>query len=143
MVGLAAQHGAAGRAGAVEECNVEHHQYHEVSLRLQRAGLYARGADQAIPLVAPGSRFLDRVVQLDLGMRRVFRIRERMSLSAQLDVFNVNNSHAVLIETQNLGTSGANTFTGLVSTFRDGGPGGTPTTLLTPRILRLAVQFKF
>jgi hypothetical protein len=48
-----------------------------------------------------------------------------------------------LIETQSLGTSGANTFTGLVSTFRDGGPGGTPQTLLTPRLLRLSVQIKF
>jgi hypothetical protein len=36
-----------------------------------------------------------------------------------------------------------NTFTGLVGTFKDGGPGGTPQTLLTPRILRASVQFKF
>ncbi len=107
------------------------------------SGVKLTNASEPIPLVAPGSRFQDRLVQLDLGLRRLFRIRERMTLSAQIDVFNVNNSHAVLIETQNLGTSGANTFTGLVSTFRDGGPGGTPTTLLTPRILRLAVQFKF
>jgi hypothetical protein len=60
-----------------------------------------------------------------------------------MDVFNVNNSHAVLTETQALGTSGTNTFTSLFSTFKDGGPGGTPQTLLTPRLLRLSAQFRF
>ncbi|HEV3198570.1 MAG TPA: TonB-dependent receptor [Bryobacteraceae bacterium] len=107
------------------------------------AGVTLRNASEAIPLVAPGTRFQDRVAQLDLGLRRVFRIRERIRVSPQIDVFNVNNSHAVLTETQALGTSGTNTFTGLVNTFRDGGPGGTPQTLLTPRILRLSVQLQF
>jgi hypothetical protein len=82
-------------------------------------------------------------VQLDLGLRKQIHIRERVTVSPQIDAFNVFNSHAVLTETQALGTSGTNTFTGLVSTFRDGGPGGTPQTLLTARILRLAVQLKF
>ena len=107
------------------------------------AGIKLTNPSETIPLVAPGSRFLDRLQQLDLGVRRVFHIRERMVVSPQLDVFNVNNSHAVLSETQALGTSGTNTFTGLVSTFRNGGPGGTPQTLLAPRLLRLSVQFKF
>lgn len=106
-------------------------------------GIKLTNPSETIPLVAPGSRFLDRLQQLDLGVRRVFHIRERMVVSPQLDVFNVTNSHSVLTETQALGTSGANTFTGLVSTFRDGGPGGTPQTLLAPRLLRLSVQFKF
>jgi hypothetical protein len=82
-------------------------------------------------------------VQLDLGLRKVIRIRERASISPQLDVFNVTNSNTVLTETTALGTSGTNTFTGLVSTFKDGGPGGVPQTLLSPRLLRLSVQLKF
>jgi hypothetical protein len=49
----------------------------------------------------------------------------------------------VLTETQTLGTSGTNTFTSLFSTFKDGGPGGTPQTLLPPRLLRLSAQFRF
>jgi hypothetical protein len=73
----------------------------------------------------------------------VFRVGERFNVSPQIDVFNVNNSHAVLTETQALGTSGTNTFTGLVSTFQNGGPGGTPQTLVTPRLLRVSVQVKF
>jgi hypothetical protein len=100
-------------------------------------------ASETIPLVAPGSRFLDRLVQVDLGLRKVVRIRERLSLEPQLDVFNVLNSSQVLSETTALGTSGTNTFTGLVNTFQNGGPGGVPQTLVSPRLLRLAVQFKF
>jgi len=100
-------------------------------------------ASETVPLVAPGSRFLDGLVQLDLGLRKVIRIKERLTLSPQLDVFNVTNANAVLSETTALGTSGTNTFTGLASTFRDGGPGGVPQTLLSPRLLRLSVQFKF
>ncbi len=107
------------------------------------AGVTLTNSSESIPLVAPGTRYRDRLVQLDLGLRRVFKVGERWSFSPQLDVFNVNNSSAVLLESQNLGTSGANTFTGLVSTFKDGGPGGSPTTLLTPRILRLSLQIRF
>jgi hypothetical protein len=107
------------------------------------AGVKLTNASETIPLVAPGSRFYDRLAQLDLGLRKVIRIRERMNVSPQLDVFNVFNSSQVLSETTALGTSGANTFTGLVSTFKDGGPGGVPQTMLSPRLLRLSVQFKF
>jgi hypothetical protein len=107
------------------------------------AGVTIRNASETIPLVSPGTRYLDRVVQLDLGVRKIFRIGERISVAPQIDIFNVNNSSAVLTEAQALGTSGTNTFSGLVSTFKDGGPGGTPQTLLAPRLLRLSVQMKF
>jgi len=107
------------------------------------AGVKLTNPSETIPLVAPGSRYLDRLLQVDLGVRKVVRVGERLAVSPQIDVFNVNNSHAVLTETQALGTSGSNTFTGLVSTFRNGGPGGTPQTLVTPRLLRVSVQVKF
>jgi len=72
---------------------------------------------------------------LDVGLRRTFVIRERMRLQFQADVFNVNNSHAVLAETQTLGTT--------IKPLVDGGPGGTPQSLLQPRLMRLALQFHF
>jgi hypothetical protein len=84
-----------------------------------------------------------RLTQIDLGLRKVIRIKERVTVPPQLDVFNVLNSSQVLSETTALGTSDTNTFTSQVSTFRDGGPGGVPQTLLSPRPLRLSVQFKF
>jgi Carboxypeptidase regulatory-like domain len=107
------------------------------------AGVTLRNASETIPLVAPGTRYLDRLVQVDLGVRRLFHVGEHVTISPQVDIFNVGNSSAVLTESQALGTSGTNTFTGLVSTFKDGGPGGTPQTLLAPRLLRLSVQMKF
>ncbi len=88
-----------------------------------------------IPLVAPGTRFMDRLNQFDIGLRRTFVFREKFRIQAQADMFNVNNSHAVLLETQALGTS--------VKPFVSGGLGGTPQSLLQPRLLRLALQFHF
>jgi hypothetical protein len=106
-------------------------------------GVTLTNASETIPLRPPGSRFYDRLVQVDLGLRRVFKINERWTISPQVDAFNVNNSSAVLTETTALGTNGANSFLSLASTFKDGGPGGTPQTLLSPRLLRLSVQVKF
>src|SRR5205814_6401161 len=70
----------------------------------------------SIPLVAPGSRYLDRLTQLDLGLRRNFKLGERHVLQAQMDIFNLTNSNAVLSETQTLGAT--------IKPFVDGGPGG-------------------
>jgi Carboxypeptidase regulatory-like domain/TonB-dependent Receptor Plug Domain len=89
----------------------------------------------SVPLVAPGTRFMDRLHQVDLGIRRTFVIRERFRVQAQADMFNVNNSNAVLLETQTLGNS--------VAPFVPGGLGGTPQSLLQPRLLRLALQVHF
>jgi len=92
-----------------------------------------------IPVVAPGTRFYDRLNQLDLGIKRTFKFREKFRAQAQLDVFNVTNSHTVLVENQTLGTT-ANTS---IKAFKGGGPGGQPTQILQARLLRLAVQFHF
>jgi len=97
-----------------------------------------------IPLVAPGTRFRDRLNQFDVGLRRTFVIRESMRLQFQADVFNVNNSHAVLSETTTL--NAAPTAASPYSTLnflRDGGLGGQPQTILQPRLMRLALQFHF
>jgi hypothetical protein len=78
---------------------------------------------------------MDRLNQFDIGLRRTFAIKEKFRIQAQAEMFNVNNSHAVLLETQALGTS--------VKPFVEGGIGGTPQSLLQPRLLRLALQFHF
>ncbi len=89
----------------------------------------------SIPLVAPGSRYLDRLNQVDLGVRRNFKFGEHKTVQAQIDVFNLTNSSTVLSETQTLGST--------VKPFVDGGPGGTPQSLIQPRLLRLALQYRF
>ena len=89
----------------------------------------------SIPLVAPGSRYLDRLTQVDFGLRRNFKLGEHNVLQAQMDIFNLTNSNTVLTETQTLGAT--------IKPFVDGGPGGTPQSLMQPRLLRLAIQYKF
>ena len=78
-----------------------------------------------VPLIAPGSKLYPRHNQLDLGIRKLFRIRN-MQWSAQADIFNLNNSSRVSAETQAFGPSL-----------------GRPTAILQPRLLRLAAQLRF
>jgi hypothetical protein len=72
---------------------------------------------------------------VDVGIKRNFTIREKVRLQAQLDVFNVNNAHTVLLEAENLGST--------IKPFVLGGPGGRPTQILQARLLRLALQIHF
>ena len=94
----------------------------------------AQGSE-TIMLVAPGSRLTPQLNQLDLGLRRSFVIQDRWTIKAEGQIFNVLNANTVYSEAQTLGTS--------VTPFVKGGLGGTPTAILNPRMLRLAVQLKF
>jgi len=94
----------------------------------------AQGSE-TIQLVAPGSRLSPQLNQFDIGARKVFRIRERYTIMAEAQIFNVINSSTVLNESQTLGAT--------VKPFVAGGPGGTPSVILNPRMLRLNLQFKF
>jgi hypothetical protein len=78
-----------------------------------------------VQLTAPGTRFYPRHTQLDLGVRKLFRVKN-MQWSAQADIFNINNSSRVSDETQLLGPSL-----------------GRPLAILQPRLLRLAAQLRF
>jgi hypothetical protein len=78
-----------------------------------------------VPLVPPGSEYLDRWTQLDLSFRKVFRIRG-YRLDGALDMFNALNSNVVLAQNQNYG-----------STL------GQPQAVLQGRLLRLSTQLKF
>jgi hypothetical protein len=90
---------------------------------------------ETIQLIAPGSRLTPQLTQVDIGARRVFRIHEKYTIIPEMQVFNVINASTVLNETQTLG--------GTVKPFVAGGPGGTPSVILNPRMLRLNLQFKF
>jgi hypothetical protein len=120
-----------------------------VVANLTAIGQTLTNASERIALSAPGSRYADRLNQWDLGLKKTFRFKEKYRLQAQMDVFNVANSHTVLVETQNLGVS---KFTGAatqatsaysIAPFVLGGPGGRPTAVLQARLLRLAMQFHF
>ena len=62
-------------------------------------------------------------------------IHDRYNVEAEAQIFNVLNSNVVTAEAQTLGSS--------VTPFVKGGIGGVPTAILNPRMLRLAVQFRF
>ncbi len=88
-----------------------------------------------IPLLVPGSRFQDRLNQLDLGLKRNFKFGENIKMQLQADLFNVLNASTVLVQNQTLSATAA--------PFGPSGPGGAPTQILQARLLRLALQFRF
>ena len=78
-----------------------------------------------LDLAPPGSAFYGRQNQLDVGVRKIFRI-QKYQFSAQADVFNVLNVSYVKSQNVTLGSS-----------F------GQPLDVLQPRLLRLAMQMRF
>jgi hypothetical protein len=90
---------------------------------------------ETIMLVAPGSRLTPQLTQLDIGIRREFIIHDRYRIKPEAQIFNLFNSNVVTTEAQTLGSN--------ITPFVKGGIGGVPTAILNPRMLRLAVQFKF
>jgi hypothetical protein len=78
-----------------------------------------------INLTPPGQDYYDRLNQLDLGIRKIFRIN-RYQFSGQVDIFNATNNDYVKAETRTVGASL-----------------GRPTSNLQPRTIRLAMQMRF
>jgi hypothetical protein len=83
-------------------------------------------AQYVVDLVAPGQNYYPRQSQLDMGVRKLFRIG-RYQVSGQFDLFNITNSS--FIKSQNI-TFGTAAY-------------GTPLDILNPRTLRLAAQLRF
>ena len=91
------------------------------------AGIFPGGRTQSVtvPLIAPGTEYLDRLNQLDVSFRKIFTIRG-MQVNGALDVFNIFNSNVVLNQNQAYGSSL-----------------GMPTEILQPRLLRVSAQLRF
>ena len=53
-----------------------------------------------IPLMAPGSAFLDRLNQVDISIRKVFEMGNGMRFDVQADIYNIINGGPI-IEGQN------------------------------------------
>jgi hypothetical protein len=90
-----------------------------------------------VQLASPGTRYQPRWNQLDFGVRRAFRLSRGVVVQGQIDLFNALNSNAVLSE----GTA----LTTLAAPYLSSDPsaGGTPITILQPRIVRIGAQFRF
>ena len=68
------------------------------------AALFPGGRTEVVtvPLIPPGTQFLDRWNQLDLSFRRTFRAG-RYQMQPALEIYNVFNSSVVLNQNQNFG----------------------------------------
>ena len=82
-------------------------------------------ATYVLDLVPPGKDYYKRQNQLDVGLRKIFKVRT-YQFSGQADIFNVLNTSYVKNQNITLGSS-----------F------GQPLDVLQPRMLRLAMQMKF
>jgi hypothetical protein len=82
-------------------------------------------ASVTVPLIKPGSSYLDRINQVDLRLARKFIIRG-IQAQGQFDVFNILNSNTVLGEVETFGSS----------LHR-------PTTILQGRLFAAGVQMSF
>ena len=82
-------------------------------------------ASLVLDLVAPGQAYYGRQTQLDVGLRKLFKI-QKYQFSGQLDVFNALNTSYVKDQNITFGTSL-----------------GQPLAILNPRLLRLAMQMRF
>ena len=61
-------------------------------------------ASVTVPLIAPGSSYLDRLNQVDVRLARKFTVR-RVQAQGQFDIFNVLNANTILGEVETFGTS--------------------------------------
>ena len=102
---------------------------------------------ETLQLVAPGQVLTPRLNQLDIGFKKVVRIKERFVLEPEVQIFNMLNSNAAVTQATSVSTtiapflpkSACSGTTGLVNC----GVGGPVTTLTNPRIMRLALLFRF
>ena len=58
-----------------------------------------------IPLMAPGSAFLDRLNQIDVSIRKVFEMANGMRVDVQADVYNIINGDPIIEGTNFFGSS--------------------------------------
>jgi hypothetical protein len=91
------------------------------------ANLFPGGRTEAVtvPLIQPGTKFLDRWNQLDANVKKILRIGNK-EYTGQVAVFNMLNSSVVLAENQNFGNQL-----------------GQPQRFLQGRIMRLSMQVKW
>ena len=101
------------------------------------------GQSLTVQLVAPGQVFTDRLNQLDIGIKRVFKFKERFKLEPEIQFFNLLNSNSVISQGTAVPTSTSATAPYTITNFLPGGVGGAVNNNTPPRIMRVALQFHF
>ena len=115
-----------------------------------RAGV-AGDPSIVLQLVPPARRYMPRWNQVDLALRRTFTFGN-LHMQAQLEVFNAFNANTVLTEGTALstrlnpfvpGTQPAVTAPNYTFSSDDATSGGTPNSILSPRLVRIGAQIRF
>ncbi|MBI3490314.1 MAG: hypothetical protein HY047_00700, partial [Acidobacteria bacterium] len=78
-----------------------------------------------VPLLKPGTKYLDRWNQVDVRLAKKFKVRQ-VNLQGQLDIFNVLNSSSILTSNETFGSSLDR-----------------PATILQGRLLAVGMQLSF
>ena len=97
---------------------------------LRLTGATLTQSSVTVPLLPPGTKFLDRQNQLDIRLKRAFKVG-KVSLEAQGDAYNALNTGVILTRVQ--------TYTpppGVNALDR-------PASILQGRLFRLGLQAKF
>ncbi|HEY6345161.1 MAG TPA: carboxypeptidase regulatory-like domain-containing protein [Bryobacteraceae bacterium] len=114
--------------------------------RVFPAGFVLGQGSETINLVAPGQVLAPRLNQLDLSLKRTFRFRDRYVAEPEIQVFNLTNTNAAILES---GALGADAAPFLPKSSCGGNPnpacglGGTVNVIENPRLLRLALLVRF
>jgi hypothetical protein len=122
--------------------------------RVFPTGFVLGQASETVNLAAPGQVRTPRLSQLDIGLKKTFKIRERFVFEPEAQVFNLLNSNAAVTESVSIPSSTSPTAPGNVSAFlpksacssssaANCGLGGAVTTITNPRLLRLALLVRF
>lgn len=114
--------------------------------RIFPTGFALNQGSETINLVAPGQVLTPRLNQLDVSFKKTVKIHEKYVFEPEAQIFNILNSSAAVVESTSLGSDTApflaKSACGNV-TSANCGLGGTVTTITNPRILRLALLFRF
>lgn len=103
-------------------------------------------SSETIQLVPPGQVLTPRLNQLDVSLKKTFHFRDKYVLEPEMQVFNILNNNAAVGESTSLTADAApllpkSACSGVTSP--NCGLGGNVTTLTNPRLLRLALLFRF
>jgi hypothetical protein len=114
--------------------------------RVFPAGTALGQASETINLAAPGQVLTPRLNQLDIGMKKTFTLRERYVFEPEVQFFNILNSNAAVTESTSLGANAAPLLPKSAcsgSSAANCGLGGAVTTITNPRLMRVALLFRF
>jgi hypothetical protein len=116
----------------------------------------ANQGSETINLVSPGAVRTPRLNQLDVSFKRTFKFRERYVIEPTFQVFNLLNTNAAVLQATAVPASYSATSAGVapflthqqcsqstVGSFANCGLGGDITTITNPRMLKVALLFRF